>query len=102
MNRIKSGVLAGVLTLAAASAAQAATFEEKMAGCIEKFANPRDAAVVTLECTADAGKLGNCKVVEDSRAGKGFDKAAICVAEFLPMAGRTGQVKVPFRFPGGA
>ncbi|MBW8891105.1 MAG: hypothetical protein JF617_02655 [Burkholderiales bacterium] len=53
-------------------------------------------------CTADAGKLTECKVVDNSAAGKGFDKAAMCIAEKLPMGAKTGTVKVPFRFPGGA
>ena len=52
--------------------------------------------------TADAGKLSDCKVVDNSAAGKGFDKAAMCIAEKLPMGAKTGTVKVPFRFPGGA
>lgn len=77
-------------------------FEEAMDSCIQRFANNRDAAQVMLECTADAGKLSGCKVLSDSAAGKGFDKAAVCVAEKLPMAGKTGSVKVPFRFPGAA
>jgi len=87
---------------AAASASAGASFEASMAKCLDRYANTRDAAVVMLECTADAGKLSNCKVLENSTAGKGFDKAAMCVAEVLPMNGRTGQVKVPFRFTGGA
>ena len=49
-----------------------------------------------------AGKLSGCKVLEDSKAGKGFDKAALCVADALPMGSKTGVVKVPMRFPGGA
>jgi len=40
--------------------------------------------------------------VDNSAAGKGFDKAAMCIAEKLPMGAKTGTVKVPFRFPGGA
>ena len=55
-----------------------------------------------LECSATAGKLSGCKVLEDSKAGKGFDKAALCVADALPMGSKTGVVKVPMRFPGGA
>ena len=42
------------------------------------------------------------KVLSDSAAGKGFDKAALCVADALPMGSKTGTVKVPMRFPGGA
>jgi hypothetical protein len=41
-------------------------------------------------------------VVSDSAPGKGFDKAALCVAEAMPMGDKTGDVKIPMRFPGGA
>ena len=75
-------------------------FEEAMDACIAKHANAKDAAQVMLECKADAGKLSGCKVLSDSAAGKGFDKAAICVAEKLPMGDKVGSVKVPLRFPG--
>lgn len=88
------------LTLAWASSAAAGSFEDNMAKCLTKHANTRDAATVMLECTADAGKLSGCKVLEDSKAGKGFDKAAVCVAEALPMGSKSGVVKVPMRFPG--
>ncbi|MBW8859280.1 MAG: hypothetical protein JF570_05975 [Caulobacter sp.] len=77
-------------------------FVAQAASALQQFANTRDAAQVMLECTADAGKLTECKVVDNSAAGKGFDKAAMCIAEKLPMGAKTGTVKVPFRFPGGA
>ena len=93
--------LAGSLFVAQAASA-AGGFEDQMGRCLQQFANTRDAAQVMLECTADAGKLGDCKVVENSAAGKGFDKAAMCIAEKLPMGSKSGSVKVPFRFPGGA
>lgn len=100
-NLIKLG--AGVaLCLAFAGASSAADFQESMAKCLTKHANTREAAVVMLECSANAGKLSGCKVLEDSKAGKGFDKAALCVADALPMGSKTGVVKVPMRFPGGA
>ena len=94
---VGGGVL---ISLVLASASAAASFEESMARCISKHANTRDAATVMLECSADGGKLSDCKVLQDSAAGKGFDKAALCVAEALPMGAKTGQVKVPMRFPG--
>ena len=94
---VGGGVL---ISLVLASASAAASFEESMARCISKHANTRDAATVMLECSADGGKLSDCKVLQDSAAGKGFDKAALCVAEVLPMGSKTGQVKVPMRFPG--
>jgi hypothetical protein len=94
---VGGGVL---ISLVLASASAAASFEESMARCISKHANTRDAATVMLECNADGGKLSACKVLQDSAAGKGFDKAALCVADALPMGSKTGQVKVPMRFPG--
>jgi hypothetical protein len=54
-----------------------------------------------LDCTADGGKLSACKVISETTPGKGFDKAALCIADVLPIGSRTGQVKVPLRFPGG-
>ena len=89
-----------VVSLMIANAASAASFEESMARCLTKHANTRDAATVMLECNADGGKLSDCKVLQDSASGKGFDKAALCVAEALPMGSKTGLVKVPMRFPG--
>ena len=93
--------LAGSLIVAQAASA-AGSFEDQMGRCLQQFANTRDAAQVMLECNADGGKLTECKVVDNSAAGKGFDKAAMCIAEKLPMGAKTGSVKVPFRFPGGA
>jgi hypothetical protein len=95
-------VMGGVsLSLMLASATAAASFEESMARCLSKNANTRDSAVVMLDCTAQGGKLSGCKVASDSAPGKGFDKAALCVAEVLPIGAKTGEVKVPLRFPGG-
>ena len=71
-----------------------------MGKCLEKNANTRDAASVMLSCTAAGGKLTACTVVTNSAPGKGFDKAALCVADALPMGAKTGEVKVPVRFPG--
>jgi len=78
----------------------AGSFEDASNACLEKFASSHDAASVLLECNADGGKLTGCKAVENSQPNKGFDKAAICVAETLPMGGRTGTVKIPIRFAG--
>jgi hypothetical protein len=39
-------------------------------------------------------------VLDNSAGGKGFDKAALCVADYLPVGGKTGTIKVPVRFPG--
>lgn len=73
-------------------------FQQHMSQCVEKFANSSQAASVTLECTAAAGKLGDCKVVDNTAPSKGFDKAAICVAAFLPMGTKTGTIRVPVKF----
>ena len=53
-----------------------------------------------LECNAGGGKLGGCKVVDNSAPGKGFDKAAVCVAGFLPVGAKTGTIRVPVKFTG--
>jgi hypothetical protein len=102
--KYRIAIVAGFATslFVAQAASAAGGFEDQMGRCLQQYANTRDAAQVMLECTADAGKLGDCKVVENSAAGKGFDKAAMCIAEKLPMGAKSGSVKVPFRFPGGA
>src|SRR3974377_1842361 len=89
------------LSLVVVSATAAANFEESVSRCLSKNANARDSATVMLDCTAEGGKLANCKVVTESTPGKGFDKAALGVADVLPIGSKTGQVKVPVRFPGG-
>ena len=95
-------VMGGVsLSLVLVSTTAAASFEESMDRCLSKNANTKDAATVMLDCNADGGKLTACKVVSDSAPGKGFDKAALCVADSLPIGSKTGEIKVPMRFPGG-
>jgi hypothetical protein len=89
------------MSFALAGTSTAGSFEDSMTKCLTKNANTRDSAVVMLGCTANGGKLSDCKVISDSAPGKGFDKAAMCVAEALPMGAKTGDVKVPLRFPGG-
>jgi hypothetical protein len=89
-----------VLTFATVQGASASGYQDAVDRCLEKHANTHDAASVTLECDAQGGKLANCKVVENSAPSKGFDRAAMCVADALPMAGKTGSIKVPIRFPG--
>jgi hypothetical protein len=90
-----------ILSLALATVSSAASFEESMSRCLSKNANARDAATVMLDCNAEAGKLSGCKVISETAPGKGFDKAALCIADVLPIGSRTGEVKVPLRFPGG-
>jgi hypothetical protein len=98
----KIAVLAATL-LGAASAAthvSAADLKSQMDKCLSQHANGTQAAVVTLECTATAGKLSDCKVVSSEAPSKGFEKAAICVADALPMGSKSGTVRVPIRFTG--
>lgn len=100
---VRSGMAAAsavTLVLIGAAPASAEGFVENLNRCATKNANTHDPAVVMLECTADAGKLAGCKVVDASPAGKGFDKAALCLADTLPMGGKSGLVRVPLRFPG--
>jgi hypothetical protein len=102
MKHKLAAAVAVVVGLTASTATMAADFAEQMSNCLEKHANLHDKANILLECEAAGGKLTNCKVVENSAAGKGFDKAAICIADAMPMPGKTGAIRVPFRFPGDA
>jgi hypothetical protein len=88
--------LASVLVLATPSLA--GSLADQFASCASKFASSNKAASVMLECTAADGKLSDCKVTEATPTGGGFDKAALCVAEALPVGSRTGTVKVPIKF----
>ena len=76
------------------------SFQEHYSDCVERFASTSSSASVMLECNADGGKLGGCKVVDNSAPGKGFDKAAMCVAAYLPMGAKTGVIRVPVHFTG--
>jgi hypothetical protein len=75
-------------------------FQQHYAKCVDQFATSNEAASVMLECNAGGGKLDACKVKENSSPGKGFDKAAICIAAFLPVGSKTGSVQVPIKFVG--
>ena len=85
-----------------AGSAFAASLNDEFSGCVEKFANDRQSASVILECTAQNGKLLGCKVTVGPLPANGFDKAALCVANILPVGSRTGLVKVPIRFQGAS
>ena len=76
------------------------SFQEHYSDCVERFASTSSSASVMLECNADGGKLGGCKVVDNSAPGKGFDKAAMCVAGYLPIGAKTGTIRVPVHFTG--
>ncbi len=91
--------IAGAFLMSGAALADAAGLRNATSGCLTKHANTKDAANVTLECTAAGGKLGGCKVVDNSGSA-GFAQAAMCVAEYLPIGDKTGTVRLPVRFPG--
>lgn len=94
-------VAAGLLTaFALAGQATAGSFQDQMDDCLSRFANTHDSAMVMIQCTAGGGKLSDCKIVESNGTAKGFDKAALCVASSLPMGSKTGDIKIPIRFPG--
>jgi hypothetical protein len=86
--------VAAIVAFAASSSA--AGLADQFAACAQKFANTKTSASVMLECNAAGGKLTDCKVLESS--ANGFDKAAMCVAEVLPIGSRTGAIKVPVKF----
>lgn len=92
------GVVASLAFAGAASAGSA--FQDRVDQCLERHANTHDAASVTLQCTAQGGKLADCKVVDNTAPGRGFDKAALCVADSLPMGSKVGEIKIPVRFTG--
>ena len=95
---IKTVLTAAAAVMAFTAAASAAGLSEQFTACAQKFANPKMSATVMLECTAAEGKLSGCKVLEAPAPANGFDKAAMCVAEVLPIGTRTGAIKVPVKF----
>ncbi len=98
MNSVKLCIagIAGAMLVGAP--AFGGSLAEQFASCAQKFANTSKAASVMLECTAADGKLTDCKVTEQTPEGAGFDKAALCVADALPVGSRTGAIKVPIKF----
>ena len=100
MSTKKMGVfLAGAAcAMLIATPAVAGSLAEQFASCASKFASSSKSASVMLECTAADGKLSGCKVLEAPTPVAGFDKAAMCVAEVLPVGSRTGSLKVPIKF----
>jgi hypothetical protein len=100
MSTKKFGVLltglAGVLLVA--MPAVAGSLAEQFASCAQRYATTSRSASVMLECTAADGKLTNCHVLEAPTPVAGFDRAAMCVAEALPIGTRTGTIKVPIKF----
>ncbi|MGB8364731.1 MAG: hypothetical protein ACLQUZ_00150 [Rhizomicrobium sp.] len=78
----------------------AAGLSDQFSSCVTKFANDKQSVSVMLECNAADGKLSDCKVTDAPSPANGFDKAALCVADVLPIGSKTGTVKVPIRFQG--
>ena len=100
MSTKKFGVLVAgaAVAMLIATPAVAGSLAEQFASCASKFASSSKSASVMLECTAADGKLSDCKVLEAPTPAAGFDKAAMCVAEALPIGSRTGSIKVPIKF----
>lgn len=93
---VLAAALAGIALTA--GGVQAASLAEAYSTCVSKFASPKQSASVMLQCTAADGKLTDCKVLEAPTPSNGFDKAAICVADAIPVGSKTGSIKVPIRF----
>lgn len=98
MSSMKFGMLVAGVAMLIASPAVAGSLAEQFASCASKYANSKNSASVMLECTAADGKLTDCKVVDAPSPAAGFDKAALCVADALPIGSRTGSIKVPIKF----
>lgn len=98
MSIKKLGVfLAGAsVVLLGAAPSLAGSLAEQFTSCAQKF-SVKTAASVMLECTAADGKLTDCKVVTADGASNA-DKAALCVADALPVGSKTGAIKVPIKF----
>ncbi len=97
MKNVKFRVcLAGLAGAAMMCApALAGSLADQFASCANKYA-VSTAASVMLQCTAADGKLTNCKVLESANASA--DKAALCVADAIPVGSKTGDIKVPIKF----
>lgn len=91
-------VAGAAMAMLIATPAVAGSLAEQFASCASKFASSSKSASVMLECTAADGKLSGCKVVDAPTPAAGFDKAALCVADVLPIGSRTGSIKVPIKF----
>lgn len=98
MSTIKKVVTSVAAFVAISAAASAGSLTEQFTMCVTKFADRTASATVMLECTAGDGHLSACKVLEAPTPSKGFDKAAMCVAEAIPVGSKTGTIKVPLKF----
>lgn len=97
ISKICFGAAAFVMATSAASAVDLADVFHK---CVSTYAQSTKDATVTLECVAADGKVSNCKVVDGPNPRAGFDKAALCVADSLPIGGKTGTITFPIKFQG--
>ena len=89
-----------LVSLAAATAPLAEeTFADHMNDCVDRYVHSNNGGKVVLDCTAKDGKTSDCKVVENSAPGLGYDKAATCVADALPLGSKTGAIRIPILFP---
>ena len=98
MNTFKSVATVFAAALALSVAASAGDLAQQFTNCATKFANPKLGASVMLECTAADGHLSDCKVLDAPSPANGFDKAAMCVADAIPVGSKTGTIKVPVKF----
>lgn len=100
MHKLDALAFGAAALLFAAVPAGAVDLQEQFSNCASKFATGHvsDAQSVMLQCTAADGKLTNCTVLEAPNPPNGYDKAALCAADYVPIGSRTGSVKVPFRF----
>ena len=100
MNKNKSIAFAAGMfgALALVGPACAGDLRAAFSDCVNKFANAHQSVSVMLQCTAAGGKLTNCTVLDAPSPANGFDKAAQCVADALPIGDKTGTLKVPIRF----
>jgi hypothetical protein len=98
VNTFKSVATVFAAAFALSAAASAGDLAQQFSDCAAKFANPKVGASVMLECTAAGGHLSDCKVLEGPNPTNGFDKAAMCVADAIPVGSKTGTIKVPVKF----
>ncbi|MBU6442877.1 MAG: hypothetical protein KGR48_03110 [Alphaproteobacteria bacterium] len=97
-RKLIAAVVGAAGIMMAAEPALAGDLASQFRDCVSKYANNQQSVSVMLQCTAANGKLSDCKVTDAPSPANGFDKAAICVADILPIGDKTGSVKVPIRF----
>ncbi|GAA0588278.1 hypothetical protein [Rhizomicrobium electricum] len=98
MTVSKFGLTAIVFAAVVTAPVCAGDLTEVFHSCVAKFARSTQDATVTLECTAADGKVSGCKVLNAPTPSNGFDKAALCVADALPIGGKTGTISFPIKF----